>query len=1473
MREEQVTMKTTNKYLWRFAVTLFLVFSIPQTTWAWGIIQGTVQNDTGSPISGALIKTPYTSTLSSTNGSYQMFNLPGTFTATISASGYVGQTQQISVIDTQTTPLNFSLTPAPKPLIEKVTPNLGELGNDLNVKINGTAFDDNTRVSMYLDSGNKAKIMGSIATPDNALAVTVIGSTAYIADFASGLQIIDVSNPLEPLIIGSVDTPGSASAVTVIGSIAYVADFDGGLQIIDISDPTQPLIAGFISTPGSARNVTVTGTTAYVADGPAGLQIIDVNDPTQPLIIGSIPGGQTSCVAVIDNIAYVGDDFAGLLVVDVSDPTQPFILGTVQTPGDPKAISVTKNIAYIADYWANSGLVAIDISDPAHPLIIGSVATPDYALAVKVIGNTAYIADFESGLQVIDVSNPVEPLIIGSVDTPNTAYDVSVIGSIAYVADYSGGLQVVDVSNASLPFVIGSVDTNGLAWDLTITENTAYVADRNAGLQVIDVSDPNKPLVIGSVDTPGMAVGLTVIENTAYVADESAGLQIIDVNPSSPNYLTIIGSLDTPGWAEDVTIAGNIAYVADFFSGLQLIDISTPENPVIIGSVDTPGVAFGLTIIGGVAYVADSSGGLQIIDINPSSPNYLTIIGSVGNLGDPRNITVIGNIAYVDDMTTNHLHIIDVGIPENPIIISSFDTGFVTHNVTVIGSTAFVSAGEGLQVIDVSNPLSPTLIGTVNTLKVARAVIVKDNKAFVAVYDAGLVIVPVLEEVTSLTVNSGTEIIATLPSPQIAGNYTIRAFNNVEHSELLGAVTFTENVDLLHARAIIVAGGGSDAPGDIWDETKAYAQEAYNSLIYQGYRSENIYYLTDDATAEGRTGSPDKTNLQYAITDWADDDPATNSLALYMVDHGENEKFQLRGDANPDLSKYVTASELDSWLDTLQTNTGMKVLLAYDACFSGSFMQTLQEPDDTRVIITSTDNDEVAYFLDLKQSFSGVFWGTLSGKTGSQGNLYNAWNLASNNMANYQAAQLDANGNGVTNEPEDVDALEQNIFEIGRQWFNAGFSKPVVNVVATNQTLAGEQNTTLSAWGVYDLDNDNIVRVWAEVTRPDFIPIPDVTVTSLPAVNLIDPDVDGTYAAVFPDDAIETLPGFDVQGTYIITYYAEDSKGVYSEPKFSLVTQTTGAPVNIPDQYEDDDTAVDASVIVINNPSPQAHSFHDTNDKDWAVFYGLSGEVYTIRAMNPTIISDPMINIYSSTNLTTPVVSSNTSGSGVEESIIGWTCPADGIYYVRLTNNSGYFGPNVRYLLKVYNPIALSLPGYITGRITSGGVGVAGAIVRAGGGTAITLADGSFILYLMPGSYSISVSCPGYQPTSYPTSVGSGSHTSLPTLDLNSIPRIINTPPGSVKAYELYSYTPLVVEPDGDSFIFSITGKPVWTNFSTSSGRLWGTPSAGDEGIYGPITIHATDSAGASGSVIFNINVMKGDVGSLPAIYYLLLRP
>ena len=49
------------------------------------------------------------------------------------------------------------------------------------------------------------------------------------------LYVMDISTPSSPEIIGTVDTPGEAWDVFVIGNYAYVADWTSGLQVIDIS--------------------------------------------------------------------------------------------------------------------------------------------------------------------------------------------------------------------------------------------------------------------------------------------------------------------------------------------------------------------------------------------------------------------------------------------------------------------------------------------------------------------------------------------------------------------------------------------------------------------------------------------------------------------------------------------------------------------------------------------------------------------------------------------------------------------------------------------------------------------------------------------------------------------------------------------------------------------------------------------------------------------------------------------------------------------------------------------------------------------------------------------------------------------------------------------------------------------------------------------------------------------------------------
>ena len=1369
---------------------LLLIFSLfPVSSWGFGFIQGYVKNEADEAIEGAQIETEGASTTSYADGCYAIALSEGLYTVTASATGYQAQiVENVVVADDNPTSLDFTLIPVDLK-IEAVYPTLGELGHNLEVNLIGQGFDENTRVSMYLDSGNKRRIISSIDTPGSAEGITVMGDKAYVADGFSGLQVVDISDPENPQIIGSVDTPGDSHEVTVIGDKAYVADRDSGLQLIDISNPLSPNIVGSVDTPDAAWGVAVINNIAYVAARDSGLQIIDVSNPSNPNIIGSVDTPDYAYgVAVIGDRAYVANRYSGLQVIDVSDPYNPTIIGSVYTPGHANSIAVVGSIAYVADWFS---LQVIDVSNPYSPMVIAHVDTPGWADGITVIGSRAYVSDSESGLQVIDVSNPYDPKIIGAVDVPGSASGAEVRNNVAYVADGSG-LQVIDVSNPSTPNIIGAVNTPSYASGIKMVGDTAYLANVNSGLQVIDLSDPYNPTIIGSVNTPGTAWGVTVIDNIAYVADRDSGLQIIDVsNPSNPN---IIGSVDTPGEAMEVTVLEDTAYVADWYGGLQLIDVSDPYSPTIIGSVDTLGYGYdfyqGIFVIDNTAYMVGGTG-LMIIDVsNPSNP---TIIGSVDTPGSA--VTVIDTTAYVAGGTI--LQVIDVSNPSNPIIIGSVDmmSGFLGR-ITMIGSTVYIAnGGDGLIIIDVSSPSNPTIIGSVDTPGSAKEVVVIGDLAYVADYGSGLTVVPLPVEITPISINSPTNISIVLPSPQIPGHYTLRVFNSYENYELLGAVTFTENLQTLNSKAIIVAGGGPYAPGNIWEETKLCANKAYDVLVQQGFDHDSIYYLSME------TGNDyvDKASLDFylhdAIINWAGDGD-TSELLLYFVDHGEPDHFILYADG--DYSQKLSVQDLDEWLDDLQNGpmTG-PVTLIYDACDSGSFVSKLRPPAErVRHIITSASN-EPAYFLNHGiESFSFQFWNKI---LLNKGNLGTAFSNAENTMQGYQTALIETNGNGIANEDNDLSLAGNNVIKRGSPTYIS--VNPFVGSVSVGE-LSGF-SAEISASGVVDADS-----VWAQIIPPDINPESSgVPITDLPVTELMDSDEDGVYTGVYNNQG--DYDGFDKIGTYIIIVKAIKSQEVYSyvagsmttqafysPPLYTAVTQTSGIQNIEEDSYEEDDTFTQASVTFVNDVDTQSHNFHDVGDVDWVQFYGTSGNTYKIKASKLSVICDAVIEVYNADGTPIPEGPQNNGGAG-EDEFIDWTCPQDGMYYVKISNFNDTFGENIKYDLSVYLPVAGVAT--VIGQVKdSSDKGVDGVRVASNIGSPIpytyTYGGGYYSLTINSGDHILTATKTGFAPQQLPVNVQNenwlpNNNFVLPAEDTTPPTAFLNGAPSGIAALNTFEIT------------------------------------------------------------------------------------
>lgn len=1022
--------------------------------------------------------------------------------------------------------------------LNSVYPNVGEMGKDLTVTLTGKGFNQNTRVSMYPDTTNKKNIIGSKDTPDIATNLTVIDHIAYLLVRSIGLLIVDVSDLMNPTIIAAMHTHGLPCDIKIINNIAYIADGESGLQIIDVTNPKKPNLIGSVDTPDFAESVIIVDQIAYIADNDSGLQVIDISNVQKPTIIGYVdtPGIATG-VTVRANIAYVADGDNGLQVIDISNPKRPTLIGSIDTEGYAYDVFVIDNIAYLAD--GESGLKVIDISIPSRPIIIGYKDTAGEAWRLTLVKNTVFISDAEGGIQVMDISNPRKPILICTLDTSDFVHNTVVIDNIAYIANGMDGLLMMNIQNLSPMNIIGNLNTDDFAFRIKNIGNTVYIADGFSGIKIVDISSPNKPTLISSIDTPNHAYDLSVVNDIAYVADGESGLQVIDVNdPLSPKQ---IGSLKTRDIAVGITVIDNLAYVADSSGGLQIIDVSNP-TPIIIGAINIPDdKTYDVAVVGNLAYVAAGYSGLKVIDIsNPKNPN---IIGSRDTSGCAIGISVEDNIVYIAD-EDDGLQIIDVSIPEKPTIIRTVDTPDAAFDVSVVNHIAYIAdLKSGLQVIDVRNPNKPVTIGSIPTLDRALSVAIKGDKAFIADGYSGLSIVSLPVEIKSVIVKDPESITLTLPNPKIHGNYTLRVFNDTENFELLGAVTFmaSENYQTLQKRKAIIIGGSSGAD-NLSQQTLTCSNYAYISLRSQGYSHENIYYLIStqniDIDGDGYNdinGDATYENLYYAFNIWARD---ASELIFFMVDHGGDKFFYING------TDSISADKLDSWLDNLQMTMPGRLTVVYDACRSGSFLSMTPPVGKERIIIASSSADQRAWLLNNGVlSFSYQFWASVF----LNANLKNAFVDARDIMQKNQSALVDANGNGIANEKEDLTLLNDII--IGRGRIAASPLPPFIGTVSGEQTLDGRRDASFEAKNISSLNK--VKRVWAVIVPPDYnLASANQPVTELPVVEMTDNDNDGVYQGYYDN--------FTQTGIYKFNIYAADDQDSYSVPQQTAVIQTKG---------------------------------------------------------------------------------------------------------------------------------------------------------------------------------------------------------------------------------------------------------------------------------------------------------------------------
>ncbi len=187
-------------------------------------------------------------------------------------------------------------------------------------------------------------------------------------------------------------TATAVYAVAVNGTIAVVArraSGSAGISVVDVADPLSPLVRGNLNTFQDVRAVAIRDTVAYVADEVLGFALVTIRNPASAALLGSPSGFGALDLDLRGTQLLVGTTTAGVQVVDVTDPGVADVIGSVDTPPAYGVAQLGQSgVALLGD----GGALAMDLRVPSAPRVRGLIQVPGFARDAFWAGDTLLVA-------------------------------------------------------------------------------------------------------------------------------------------------------------------------------------------------------------------------------------------------------------------------------------------------------------------------------------------------------------------------------------------------------------------------------------------------------------------------------------------------------------------------------------------------------------------------------------------------------------------------------------------------------------------------------------------------------------------------------------------------------------------------------------------------------------------------------------------------------------------------------------------------------------------------------------------------------------------------------------------------------------------------------------------------------------------------------------------------------------------------
>jgi len=294
--------------------------------------------------------------------------------------------------------------------------------------------------SLYCNLGNRGVkifeisdpttpgLLSTYDSPGKAYDIALFSNTLFVADGERGLQIVDPGSGDHPIPkrIGHYSTKGiEARSLTLTpdGTTLFLGTATG-LRIVDVSTPREPLYLSRFDTTGMITDLVLSKDQRrlFMVDRDFGLEILDVKEPKFPKRIASFAiTGSPLSVLLLENEKYalISNQSEKLHIIDLNDTLHPKLFGEItlqESSANGWAMSENPNRSELYIASGKTGMEIYNIGELEEIRFLQRYAADaeTRGLTLSFDKTRLYLAEGEKGIEILDLSTPGDIRPVGS---------------------------------------------------------------------------------------------------------------------------------------------------------------------------------------------------------------------------------------------------------------------------------------------------------------------------------------------------------------------------------------------------------------------------------------------------------------------------------------------------------------------------------------------------------------------------------------------------------------------------------------------------------------------------------------------------------------------------------------------------------------------------------------------------------------------------------------------------------------------------------------------------------------------------------------------------------------------------------------------------------------------------------------------------------------------------------------------------